>query len=423
MAETLYQIVFRGQIAPDQNIDDVKRKLAAVYKTDVSKIERKLFTGTVVVNKKNMDQQVALKLQSTLTARTGAIFEIKALSADPALKTPPPLPTPQRTVSSSIPKAPPPLPTLQRTASSTRVGFGKRLGALLLDFGLILLLSVPAASLSGDFWTQLFINRLAVGEVEEAGQFVMLLGTFVGVLLSFCMVVILYYFTEGITGASVGKTLLRITIANADGAKAGRGQLLLRYVIKNIAYLGSITAIVVGSWLIGRVGIVLGVVGFFGCFVALGEAKQGLHDLMLKTAVYPYAASKSYRVSGALIGYFLIVAALYPAMYLWENPDKMLLKATKEGHIKTVRKALDKGANVNVKGRQSFFDGMSSHFSNVYDGATSYKIYFSGTPLINAASGGRTAIVKLLSEHHADMNGHNDRGTHSVDDRGNPGAY
>ncbi len=88
MAEILYKVVFRGQIAPGQNIDNVKRKLAALYKGDMSKIERKFFAGKPVVVKSNLDHQGALKTQSTLTKRIGALFEVEAVSSEPTKKAP-----------------------------------------------------------------------------------------------------------------------------------------------------------------------------------------------------------------------------------------------------------------------------------------------------------------------------------------------
>ncbi len=96
MGEKLYKIVFRGEIAPGQNIDEVKQKLAALYKGDISKIERKFFSGKPVVIKSKLDHQSALKRQSSLTARTGALFEVvEAVSSESQVKKPDSQPTPQ----------------------------------------------------------------------------------------------------------------------------------------------------------------------------------------------------------------------------------------------------------------------------------------------------------------------------------------
>lgn len=96
MAEHLYKIVFRGQIDSGQDIEDVKRKLAAMYKGDLAKIERKFFTGKPVVVKSNLDHQSALKMQSSLTARTGALFEVvEAVPSEPAAEKAPETPAPQ----------------------------------------------------------------------------------------------------------------------------------------------------------------------------------------------------------------------------------------------------------------------------------------------------------------------------------------
>ena len=42
-----------------------------------------------------------------------------------------------------------------------------------------------------------------------------------------------------------------------------------------------------GIEMLGTVGVGLGLIVFIGCFFALGSGKQALHDMVLKTAVYP----------------------------------------------------------------------------------------------------------------------------------------
>jgi hypothetical protein len=88
MAETCYDVVFCGEITSGHSLDDVKKKFAALYKSDVVTIERKFFTGKPTPVKRNLDYQTALKYQAALTNRTGAIFTIEAVKP-PAAKQPP----------------------------------------------------------------------------------------------------------------------------------------------------------------------------------------------------------------------------------------------------------------------------------------------------------------------------------------------
>lgn len=73
MTETRYDVIFRGEIAAGHTVEDVKEKLAALYKGDHVKIET-MFGGKTVVIKRNLDHQKALEMQAMLKARSGAIW-------------------------------------------------------------------------------------------------------------------------------------------------------------------------------------------------------------------------------------------------------------------------------------------------------------------------------------------------------------
>lgn len=73
----LYDIIFSGNITSGMEIDQVKQKLASLYKKDVSKIEELFFQGKTIIVKRNVNYETALRLKSSLTDRTGAIFEIR----------------------------------------------------------------------------------------------------------------------------------------------------------------------------------------------------------------------------------------------------------------------------------------------------------------------------------------------------------
>ncbi len=74
-SEPRYKVVFSGEIAPGQNIEQVKSKVAALYKVPVEKCEG-MFTGRLVTIKDNVDYQTAQKYKNAFD-RTGAICRIE----------------------------------------------------------------------------------------------------------------------------------------------------------------------------------------------------------------------------------------------------------------------------------------------------------------------------------------------------------
>lgn len=96
-----------------------------------------------------------------------------------------------------------------------------------------------------------------------------------------------YALLEAFLGATVGKMLVGIKIGDADGTKAGLGKLFLRYALKNGAFLCALLAGLIGVELLTTVGGIWSLTWFLGCFLVLTQARQGLHDKIAGTAVYP----------------------------------------------------------------------------------------------------------------------------------------
>jgi ribosomal protein L7/L12 len=89
MPDKRYKVVFLGEIFADRDIDEVKRNLAALYKMDVSGIER-LFSGRRVVVKQEVDHAAALKYVAAFE-QAGALCRIEEIGA-PVVKAEPPPP-------------------------------------------------------------------------------------------------------------------------------------------------------------------------------------------------------------------------------------------------------------------------------------------------------------------------------------------
>jgi len=85
-----FNVVFKGEILPGQDIDAVKRQLSLVMKTDAQAIER-LFTGTPVVVRKSVDAATGRKFEKVFAA-AGAVCHLEPVgtpsSASPPVSSP-----------------------------------------------------------------------------------------------------------------------------------------------------------------------------------------------------------------------------------------------------------------------------------------------------------------------------------------------
>lgn len=76
MPKPLFDVVFRGDLLPGQQLPEVKERLAGLFKTDLARVEP-LFSGAVVTLKRNLDAVTAEKYQAVLRA-AGAAVELRA---------------------------------------------------------------------------------------------------------------------------------------------------------------------------------------------------------------------------------------------------------------------------------------------------------------------------------------------------------
>lgn len=89
-----YQIVFNGTLSDGREINEVKRNLASLFKTNETKIEQ-LFASLPIVVKRDVDYDGALKYQQALR-KAGAICQVEEttqISNPPVMEkaAPPPL--------------------------------------------------------------------------------------------------------------------------------------------------------------------------------------------------------------------------------------------------------------------------------------------------------------------------------------------
>lgn len=172
-----------------------------------------------------------------------------------------------------------------------RIGFGRRLGAFLIDFVFIMGGAFILSSLTGEFLER-FVDFSKITE-EQLTQMESIYGNFSTIMLtigvSATLISFLYNLVEGFLGFTAGKLLLGIKIGTQEGKQAETGTLMTRFAIKNISAIVGLLGLATLISVISTIGSVAGFIIIIGCFFALGEKKLALHDMIAKTAVYKKA--------------------------------------------------------------------------------------------------------------------------------------
>ncbi len=178
--------------------------------------------------------------------------------------------------------------------ATKRIGFGPRLLVSLIDAAIMLtilpiiawlLISTKAA----DFMIQKGYEALksdeeAIEMIEKTmGEYFNFYLILIALLTTFGIV---YNLIEGFFGASPGKMIMGLQVANADGSKGDINLYMKRWFIKNANAVLVIINLLVANAVLENIASIIGLVIFFGCFAALGDKKQALHDIIANTAVY-----------------------------------------------------------------------------------------------------------------------------------------
>ena len=168
-----------------------------------------------------------------------------------------------------------------------RVGFGPRLGAYLIDGVFISIIVFLMSLVFGAAGAGAGAAAVEGGDPDAqvvAGAFGAIAGMIVGLVIG----TFGYVLIEAITGASLGKMILGLKAGTLDGKKGSVGLYMGRACLKycyNFPYL--IAAIIPATFgAMYLIAFILSIVVFIGCFFALRESKQSLHDQIAKTAIY-----------------------------------------------------------------------------------------------------------------------------------------
>lgn len=173
--------------------------------------------------------------------------------------------------------------------NTNRIGFGPRFGAYLIDLVLSSIVgSALGMVLGATIVGIVFGTQAGTGSIEGdaiAGGFGAMLGGIMGTLAGMYLMLLLLFVLEGITGQTPGKMLLKIKNANQDGTTANSSVLWMRALLKYSGTILALLAGVTGIAVLSSIGSLAGLAVFVGCFFALGDKKQALHDMVAKTIV------------------------------------------------------------------------------------------------------------------------------------------
>ena len=173
-----------------------------------------------------------------------------------------------------------------------RIGFGPRLGAYVIDIVFVWVLAGILSRVSTS-WMAVLAQQQVDGLISSNPFFaqiytpemlsMVVATTRISLICIFAELI--YFSTEIFLGASVGKMLLGLKIANADGGNASVGALIGRYLLKHVKRACTVLSFFALAAVFNFFGSLFGFVIFIGCFFAAGDRHQALHDMMCHTIV------------------------------------------------------------------------------------------------------------------------------------------
>ncbi len=184
------------------------------------------------------------------------------------------------------------LETEQIKSGNERIGFGRRLGAYMLDVLAMIVLGSIIGVLVGDQLALIFFqDQIAQYEVMS-DQFSHIDFDFMGLMMGILEIMagisitgLLLFIMEGAFGQSFGKIILKIINTNVDGTHADAGKLWLRSLLKYGSTMLSLLGGAIGVILLGWIATLWSIVIFIGFFLVFMDNKQTIHDMIAKTVV------------------------------------------------------------------------------------------------------------------------------------------
>ncbi len=171
-----------------------------------------------------------------------------------------------------------------------RTGFGKRFAAALIDFLIVIIIILLVYNATGFFESATIFGEQVQENATDVVAIEELTNNFMADNMSnfyFSYILMLVFFSlEILIGATVGKLILGIQIADSNRRKASTTKLLTRYLIKNSAGVISIIWLLTNISLINTLSTIVSIALIVGFFFVLSQKRQAFHDMIADTAVF-----------------------------------------------------------------------------------------------------------------------------------------
>jgi uncharacterized RDD family membrane protein YckC len=168
-----------------------------------------------------------------------------------------------------------------------RIGFGTRAGAYLLDtllLGIILFIVCLCTGIFSDYIQILHEANQNIRDSQiSADQF---LNDYRLTTVIISLIILIYWSLEILEGASIGKFFLGIQICDESRRIASTKQLIERYIFKNLTIIVHFIAFITAIQILDSFPLVLGIIFDVSCLFVFTKRHQGLHDMIVKTAVF-----------------------------------------------------------------------------------------------------------------------------------------
>lgn len=178
---------------------------------------------------------------------------------------------------------------------SIRTSFIKRVGAYIIDGVFSTMISLIVLFTTTDFSSMIgsipsssdpdFLSAINSMTAQMEGTSAASIMGLTSIVTSLIIIVCEIYFS-----ASPGKLLLKLKIAKAGGQEASKKDLTLRALVKYSAALVQGVGVIIGVGAtvaaIQVFATLAGVIVFIGYFLALGDSRKALHDILPNTTVY-----------------------------------------------------------------------------------------------------------------------------------------
>lgn len=139
----------------------------------------------------------------------------------------------------------------------------------------------------GNFFAERAVVMLKIGSPDTIwkGLIPMIMGILGPFFYVLPLSLLLVFLIEPLTGASLGKRILRLKIVLENKGVVSREKLWYRSAIKSVLFWGLVAGLLFGSWVVALCSVVLGFAVFCSIVLPLFSSCRPLHEALSQTSV------------------------------------------------------------------------------------------------------------------------------------------